>query len=227
MIRAMNGVAVDCGPCPYLPNRHFRAFHPIPADQGISYRQLMDHRFRRSGGQFYLPICAGCEECRPIRVDAFAFVPRTDQRRCARRNGDLVVSFAARGCDAERAGLFNRYQRGVHDRESSADPAFLEDDAGVAGGELHARDGDGRLLAVSVVDVFDDALSSVYCYYDPDQRQRALGTFMGLAELAWCQANGRRWWYLGFLVSGCRSMEYKARFRPHEVLVAGQWQRSG
>jgi arginine-tRNA-protein transferase len=103
---------------------------------------------------------------------------------------------------------------------------FLLEDGGIAGGELHARDSDGQLMAVSVVDVFDDALSSVYCYYDPSQSRRSLGTFMILSEIAHCQAQNYRWLYLGFLVHGCRKMIYKARFLPHEVLDDDKWQRS-
>jgi arginyl-tRNA--protein-N-Asp/Glu arginylyltransferase len=225
----MRGMVVDAGPCPYLPGRSFHAFHPVPASQGIAYRDLMDLRFRRSGDTVYMPICPGCDECRPIRVDAAAFMPREDQRRCRRRNTDLTVSFQPRGIDDERMALYRCYQATVHGKDDEPDPAriaaFLTSDGGVAGGELHARDGHGRLLAVSVVDVFADALSSVYCYHDPDERRRGLGTWMALAELDWCVANHRRWWYLGFLVEGCAKMAYKGRYRPCEVLVDGRWRR--
>ena len=69
-----------------------------------------------------------------------------------------------------------------------------------------------------------DALSSVYDYYDPDQRRRALGTLMALAELAQASVLGLTWWYPGFYVDGCAKKAYKRRFGPHEVLVDGRWQ---
>ena len=186
----------------------------------------MDNRFRRSGNLLYMPMCPGCTACQPVRIDVPAFRPRKDQRRSAERNRDLSVSWQPRGLDAERAQLYARYQRVVHGKDDGADSAdFLVEDGGVPGGELHARDRDGRLLAVSVCDRFADALSSVYCYYDPELSARSLGTFMALAEIGFCRANDLRWWYLGFLVRGSPKMAYKARFCPQEVLEDGVWVR--
>ncbi len=224
----VHGVVYNCGPCPYLPGREFHAFHPNLAAGGPSYRDLMDQRFRRSGNHFYRPMCPGCDACQTLRVDVAAFRPRADQRRCARRNRDLVVAWNPRGLDAERDEMFRSYQVAVHHAgEDATEPDFLLEDAGVPGGELHARDASGRLLAVSVCDLFGDALSSVYCYYRPEEARRSLGTFMALAELAFCRERALRWWYLGFLVRGSRKMEYKARYRPHEVLEGGRWVRYG
>ncbi len=222
----VHGVVYNCGPCPYLAGREFHAFHPNLAPGSPPYRQLMDQRFRRSGGQLYRPMCPGCDACQPLRVDVATFRPRSDQRRAWRRSDDLTVTWHPRGLDAERATLYQRYQEVVHTpTDEPAPPEFLIEDGGVPGGELHARDAAGRLLAVSVCDLFNDALSSVYCYYEPDESRRSLGTFMALCELSLCRERGLRWWYLGFLVHGCAKMEYKARYRPHEVLEGGQWVR--
>jgi arginine-tRNA-protein transferase len=225
----VHGTVVDCGACPYLPGREFHAFQPRDARQvACHYRWLMDHRFRRSGCTFYMPACPGCAACQPVRVDVAAFRPRDDQRRCRKRNADLTVSWQARGLDDERRALFVAYQREVHEQSADEDAGrFLVEDAGVPGGEIHARDGAGRLLAVSICDRFDDALSSVYCYWRPDQAWRGLGTFMALAELDYSRREGLDWLYLGFLVEGCSKMEYKARFRPQEVLVDERWCRRG
>lgn len=223
----MRGIVYNCGPCPYLPGREFHAFHPVPnPPQEVPYRALMDHRFRRSGNHLYMPVCPGCDACQPIRVDVAAFLPRQDQRRCLKRNDDLVVAWQPRGLDAERLALYRSYQAQVHGKDTDDDPApFLVEDGGIDGGELHARDQAGQLLAVSVLDRFADALSSVYCYYDPAQRSRALGTFMALAEIGQCLRSNLHWLYLGFLVRGSQKMEYKARYRPHEVLESGDWIR--
>jgi arginyl-tRNA--protein-N-Asp/Glu arginylyltransferase len=221
----IHGRVFDCGPCPYLPDRRFQAFQPDALPAGVTYRELMDHGFRRSGAVLYRPMCAGCAACQPIRVAVAGFVPRRDQRRCAQRNADLAVTWAARGMDDERLPLWQRYEVAVHGR------ALADLDSGdhlaasgtVPGGELHARDAQGRLLAVSVVDVLGDALSSVYCYYEPTERARALGTFMALAELTWARAAGMVWWYPGFYVAGCAKMAYKARFGPAELLTDQGW----
>jgi len=223
---SVHGHLIDCGPCPYLPERRFHAFHPQPNPPAVPYRLLMDHRFRRSGGVLYMPMCPGCGACQPVRVDTEAFRPRKNQRRCAERNRDINITWQPRGLDAERAGLYASYQRLVHGKGDDLDPPdFLIEDGGVAGGELHARDQAGHLVAVSVCDRFADALSSVYCYYDPEQPDRGLGTFMALAEIEFCRANQLRWWYLGFLVRGSPKMSYKSRFCPQEVMEDGIWVR--
>jgi len=222
----LRGILVDCGACPYLPERHFHAFHAIdPAIGTTRYRELLDLGFRRSGDHVYRPLCQGCQECRPIRVDVARFAPRRDQSRCRRRNADLTVTWHPRGCDRERLELFARYQRAVHDDEDPHEdaPGFLIADAAVDGGELHARDERGRLLAVSVCDRFADAPSSVYCYYDPGLPRRSLGTLMVLAEIEHARRCGLSWLYLGFMVGGCRKMRYKARFTPHQILIDGRW----
>jgi arginine-tRNA-protein transferase len=223
----ITGAIYQCGPCPYLPGREFHAFQPDDSALAASlYRQLMDLRFRRSGAALYAPVCPGCDACRPIRVDTAAFLPRRDQRRCAARNADLTVTWQNRGWDQERADLYARYQAQVHDRTPGEDTAdSLATDGGIPGGELHARDASGRLVAVSVCDRFADALSSVYCYWDPDFAPRRLGTFMALAEIAFCRQQNLPWLYLGYLVEACGKMAYKARFLPHDVLIAGQWVR--
>jgi arginine-tRNA-protein transferase len=48
---------------------------------------------------------------------------------------------------------------------------------------------------------------------------------MVLSEINHCRKNRLGWLYLGFLVRGCAKMEYKARYKPHEVLEGGIWVR--
>jgi arginine-tRNA-protein transferase len=41
-----------------------------------------------------------------------------------------------------------------------------------------------RLIAVGYVDAHPEGLSAIYCYYDPTERARSLGTFNILSLLA-------------------------------------------
>jgi arginine-tRNA-protein transferase len=80
------------------------------------------------------------------------------------------------------------------------------------------------LLAVGICDVCRESLSSVYFYFDPDQASRGLGNFGAITELAYAATNKIQYWYLGYWVRGCPAMEYKANFRPHEILHPdGEW----
>ena len=219
------GIMLDCGACPYLPDKRFHAFQLIEGQLSTRrYRALLDHGFRRSGAHCYRPMCRNCNECRPIRVNVATFKPRKDQRRCLARNTDLTVTWQPRGCDTERLVLYQRYQSSIHDEDNDAHPErFLVDDGGVDGGELHARDATGQLVAVSVLDRFADALSSVYCYYTPDEPRRSLGTFMILQELDHAAHWSLDWLYLGYLIRDCKKMRYKGRFTPHQILEEEGW----
>jgi len=222
----LRGEVIDAGPCPYLPAQRFHAFRSTDPVDGRLYRLLLDNRFRRNGDMVYTTMCPACAACQPIRVAVHDFAPRRDQRRIRRRNADLIVSWQPRGCDDERQALWRRYQAVVHDDHDDSTPVrFMTEDGGIPGGELQARDPAGRLLAVALCDVVGDAWSSVYCYYDPECRDRALGTFMALAEIETAASHGLRWWYPGFWVAGCAKMAYKARFGPAEVLREGCWSR--
>jgi arginine-tRNA-protein transferase len=219
----LHGQLVDAGPCPYLPDRRFQAFQ-MPTGEA-DYRILMDHRFRRSGPVLYRPLCEGCQACEPIRIPVADFRPRRDQRRTWNHNRDLLVTWEERGIDDERRDLYRRYQQAVHHETEPNDPShLLLEDGGIPGGELHARDCDGDLLAVSVCDRVGDALSSVYCFYDPDERDRALGVFMALAEIVHARMTGLTWWYPGFYVAGCAKMAYKARYQPAERFTDAGWE---
>ena len=83
---------------------------------------------------------------------------------------------------------------------------------------------DGRLIGVAIADRAADALSAVYCFYDPDHAALSLGTYSILKQLALCRTWGLRYLYLGLYVGGCHAMRYKARYLPHERLVGGVWQ---
>ena len=77
---------------------------------------------------------------------------------------------------------------------------------------------DGRLIGVGYVDALPAGLSAIYFFYDPAERDHSPGTFNVLSILRRRPLHHLPHVYLGYYVEGCRSLEYKARFRPNEVL---------
>ncbi|KAE9414279.1 hypothetical protein Angca_010008, partial [Angiostrongylus cantonensis] len=82
---------------------------------------------------------------------------------------------------------------------------------------------DGKLLAVSVIDILPRCVSSKYMYYDPDYRFLSLGTYTALREIALTRTLlGTRpelkYYYMGYYIITCEKMRYKGRFRPSELL---------
>ena len=81
-----------------------------------------------------------------------------------------------------------------------------------------------RLIGVGYVDHLPGALSAIYFFYDPEERQRSLGTFNVLSILAEAAKAGIPYLYLGYYVAGCPSLEYKANFHPNQVIgPEGEW----
>jgi arginine-tRNA-protein transferase len=83
----------------------------------------------------------------------------------------------------------------------------------------------GQLLAVALTDVLSDGLSMVYSFFEPDQGDRSLGTFMILDHIARAKRMGLQYVYLGYWVEGSRKMDYKGRFLPQERLMSTGWTR--
>ena len=223
-------VTVDEHPCSYLPGR-MSSSRALWAEglPGELYHQFMDAGFRRSGKLLYQPACRGCRACQPIRVPVAPFLPSKSQRRCRRRNADLVVTLGPPEPTDEKFELYRRFLAGRFDRPEPDEDGrdgferFLYDSP-VETVEFCYRDPAGRLLAVGICDVCAESLSSVYFYYDPAESRRGLGTFGALYEIETVAGLGIPYYYLGFWVAGCGTMQYKSDFRPSEVLDGdGVW----
>jgi arginine-tRNA-protein transferase len=197
-----------------------------------TYHRFMDAGFRRSGKLVYQPVCRGCRACVSIRLPVADFRPSKSQRRCRRRNQDLLVTAGPAQSSDEKYDLYLRYVVGRHgrtaveeDRESFE--RFLYDSP-VDTREFCYRDPAGRLLAVGLCDASPQSLSSVYFYFDPAEVRRGLGTFGVLYEIESAARLGIPYYYLGYWVDGCAAMEYKADYRPAEVLHPdGVWRPVG
>jgi leucyl-tRNA---protein transferase len=213
--------------CSYLPDEtaslEYRIIVAMDAGQ---YERLLERGWRRHGCHFFRPACPSCRECRSLRVDVGRFSAAKSQRRCLRRNAHIRVEVAEPGVSAAHIGLFNAYhadmraRRGWPHRRVEAGEyveSFLVGRWEFAR-EFRYYDG-RRLMGVGLVDEVAGGLSSVYFYHDPEWRPLGPGTFSILKELEYAGAAGKPWHYLGYWIAGCASMNYKARFGPHELLA--------
>ena len=76
-----------------------------------------------------------------------------------------------------------------------------------------------ELVGVSLMDETPNAISLVYFFYDPVWRPLSPGTFSILVQLDYARQRGKDYAYPGYWIAENRSMDYKKRFRPFEVLA--------
>lgn len=217
-------------PCPYLPGRIERKVVTEVAgpDAERLHDQLSRAGFRRSHNIAYAPACPGCHACIPIRIPVASFRPDRTQRRTWRANAALEGLEAPPRATTEQFQLFQRYQRARHGEGDMAAMSFYDyramvEDTPIETCLVEFRDGADRLLGACLTDRLGDGLSAVYSFFEPDCRDRSLGTY----TILWLVARARRlalpYVYLGYWVAESRKMAYKSRFRPCEILSRGSW----
>ena len=155
-------------PCSYLPEQQEQVIFLLP-DHPIDthlYQQLLQHNFRRSGNDVYRPHCPSCQACQSVRLDVKTFRPNRRQRRIlhkARRE-----QFQLRLGKPEGEGYFSLYQHYIQARHS--DGAMYPPSQQQLDSLLHCHwlpvevleiYHQQSLIAVTVVDVLDKALSAV------------------------------------------------------------------
>lgn len=148
----------------------------------------------------------------------------------------MVETVDAEATD-ERFELYKKYQIAVHkDKPSEVTKTgftrFLVESPLVSEERFDEKTGkilslgckhqlyrlDGRLIAVGVIDLLPDGLSSVYTFYDPDDRDLVLGKLTALKEIEFTREAGLDFYYMGFYIHDCQKMRYKAEYKPSELL---------
>jgi leucyl-tRNA---protein transferase len=221
-------------PCDYLPDRVQQLRYEVaPWLRPAGYMERVRDGWRRFGYVVFRPECPSCRMCQSLRVPVETFRPSQSQRRAWKLNHrqlTLRVNDTPTS-SAEKLDLLARFHRYGH--EAKGWPAESDDELDLLLANPFRTEEwcyylDDRLIGVGYVDALPDGLSAIYFYYDPLERQRSPGTYNILSLIAAARDRGLPHVYLGYYVEACRSLEYKARFRPNEVLAAhGEWQPFG
>jgi leucyl-tRNA---protein transferase len=198
--------------------------------QSADYMRRLKEGWRRIGPVVFRPDCSECRRCQSLRVPVASFRPSMSQRRAGKRNvGEVERRIAEPSIDHDRLQLFTKFHKHGHKTKGWPDP---EDDQ--SGLDLYVLNPfpteewsywiDGTLVGVGYVDALPEGLSAIYFFHDPDQHRRSLGTFHVMTMIEAAKERQLPHVYLGYYVEQCRSLEYKAKFGPNEILNGGGWE---
>lgn len=213
--------------CEYLPDRVSRLRYDVARDlRPEAYLTRLQQGWRRFGYAVFRPECPGCTACQSLRVPVESFRPSASQNRAWKRNhGELEIHIGSPTITREKEALFERFHRfgqetkGWPPHEGGLDilanNPFPTEEWSYYSGE--------RLIGLGYVDALPEGLSAIYFGWDPEERDRSLGTFSVLAIIESARTRNLPHVYLGYYVEGCRSLDYKMRFRPNETLQRGAW----
>jgi leucyl-tRNA---protein transferase len=223
----------DPGPCGYLPDRVWSLQYEVMGQlSAIEYQERMKVGWRRFGYSLFRPVCPACKMCQSLRVPVATFKPDRSQRRAmAANDGEVTLVVGVPTATETKLDLYDRFHRfqnankgwPYHGSGTVTDYAESFVDNPFPTEEWCYYIGD-RLIGVGYVDALPEGLSAIYFYYDPNERERSPGTYNVLSVIRGAAARKLPHVYLGYYVAGCQSLEYKARFRPNEVLGEnGKW----
>ena len=216
--------------CSYLDDREAITLfvdpnYPVVMKQ---YSALAKLGFRRSGSNIYRPHCTDCGLCIPVRVPVDEFKPNRSQRRNKKLNQDILVTVNDAVFNIEHYDLYRRYMKGRHagggmdNDEPENYETLISADWSLS--KLLEFRLDKTLLMVAVIDCFDDGLSAVYTFFDPEYANRGLGVFGVISEIEYVKSLNLDWLYLGYWNPKTNKMSYKSNYQPLEFFDGQEWQ---
>jgi len=212
--------------CSYLDNKQQTMHYKMIENCSILENQeLIERGYRRFGKMYFRPVCQECDECKSIKIDVANYTFSKSARRIMRKAKDIQVYIQKPTLSYEHLEVFDKYHRFMHHKKgweynkTSAEHYYS---SFVNGYEEFGYEVlyffEQRLIAVDLIDILDDGISSIYFYYDPEFANYSLGKLSLYNQIKYAQNSKKQWIYLGYYVKECPSLSYKAEYKPYLTL---------
>jgi len=212
--------------CSYLANKtqrmHYRVLHNCSIEESQAY---IEHGYRRFGNMYFQPICIECQECQSIKIDVKKYTFSKSQRRVIKKASNIEIIIQQPTLTKEHLNLFEKYHLHMHHKKgwnynpTSADHYY---NSFVVGHQDYGYEIlyflNKKLIGVDLVDIYQNGISAIYFYYDPEYAYLSLGKYSLLNQIKLAKELNKEWIYLGYYVDGCPSLEYKADYKPYVTL---------
>jgi len=212
--------------CSYLDNKEQNLHYTMINNCTTTHcQELIERGYRRFGKMFFRPICNGCNECQSIKIDVVNFNFSKSMKRVIKKASNLKIFIQQPSLSKEHLELFKKYHLFMKDKKgwkyNETSPNHYYDSFVTGhnefGYEVLYFD-DKKLIAVDLIDILDDGISSIYFYYDPDYSKYSLGKFSLYKQIMIAKNNNLKWIYLGYYVKDCPSLSYKSEYKPYVTL---------
>jgi arginine-tRNA-protein transferase len=78
---------------------------------------------------------------------------------------------------------------------------------------------------VSMIDILEHGISSVYTFYDASDNAASFGSYSILWQIEQARILHLPYLYLGYYIKESEKMSYKAKYQPMEGLIDDHWQK--
>jgi len=214
--------------CPYLEGHEvrFRYFFAEDLDEE-EWEYFLASGFRKFGHYIFKPECPSCQKCQPLRVLVKEFTPSKSQRRILKKNKNTRMEIKNLIYQREIYDLYCLHSEAKFDTDkhpvASEEEFLLSHFTKTSPALLTEYRFEDILIAVGFLDVSHQGLSSVYFIYHPDFAHLGLGTYGALKEIELAKEMEKQYYYLGYYIEENRSMNYKANYRPFQLLKKDKW----
>lgn len=183
---------------------------------------LLAHGWRHFGTLFYRYSYMEYEDeitqVLPLRLPLENVCFTKSQRRNLRKNSSLKVEYRDSFIDAEKISLFENHKKRFRESPPESLYDFFSDMPSCIPcntKEIAVFD-NGKLIAVSFLDVAIKSTSTIYAMFDLEYSKRGLGIFTALKEIEISKSLGKEFYYLGYSYEKSSFYDYKKKFRNLE-----------